>query len=131
NQSAAGWATVAATEPALIFRPDLLRPFCRPANFGAGDVLRRKGHHYTEMFILMAGVVEVNLETSGQTLLSLFEVGTPVGEIAFLRGCPATATVKAKTDGKCLVIDDAALSRLEGEQPALASAFLHHLALTA
>ena len=119
------------TQPALTFTPELLSPFCRPLTFGAGDVLRRKGRHYTDMFLLLAGAVEVDIESTGTAALTLSGAGTPIGEIAFLRGCPATATVTARTAGSGLVIDDERLALLERERPELAAALLHHLAATA
>jgi hypothetical protein len=78
------------------------------------------------MFILTDGAVEVDFEASGQPNLSLSEIATPIGEIGFVRGCPATATVIAKTSGRYLIIDDPTLALLELEQPALATALLHH-----
>jgi CRP-like cAMP-binding protein len=54
-----------------------------------------------------------------------------VGEIAFLRGWPATATVTARTEVRALVIDDPTLARLEREEPATAARLLRQLAETA
>jgi hypothetical protein len=131
RHEAATAITVASAAVGLNFRPDHLQPFCQSRSFVAGDVLGRKGHHYSEMFILTDGAVDVDFETSGRPTLSLSEIATPIGEIGFIRGCPATATVIAKTSGHYLIIDDPTLARLELEQPALATALLHHLALTA
>jgi N-acyl-L-homoserine lactone synthetase len=122
---------IGPTEPASPFRPEQLQPYCRRAALAPGDILRRKGQHYADMFMMTAGTVEVDLGAGRRTKLTLSGAGIPIGEIAFLRGCPATATVTARTAGACLVIDDAELARLESEQPALASSFLCHLALTA
>jgi CRP-like cAMP-binding protein len=109
----------------------LLRSFCRPLEFAAGDVLRRKGQHYTDMVIMVEGAVDVDLEAAGAAKLTLKGAGTPIGEIGFLRGCPATATVVARTAVRGLAIDDAGLALLERERPELASGLLHHLAVTA
>jgi N-acyl-L-homoserine lactone synthetase len=83
------------------------------------------------MFILVEGTVEIDFEARGQPRLGLSERGTPIGEIGFLRGCPAIATVRARSDGRYLVIDDSVLAPLERGQAPLAAAFLHHLARTA
>ncbi len=94
-------------------------------------MLREKGQHYRDMFLITDGLVEVDLEAGKGTKLILAKPGTPVGEIGFLRGCPATATVTAKTAVGALIIDDVVMTRLEHERPALASQVLHHLAETA
>jgi predicted GNAT family N-acyltransferase len=54
--------------------------------------------------------------------------GVPIGEIGFLRGVPATATVTTKTHGSAFVIDDSAFHQLEHEQPVLIAEFLRTLA---
>ena len=83
------------------------------------------------MFLMLEGTVAVDFDAFGTATLTLSGAGTPIGEIAFLRGCAATATVTAQTAGRGFAIDDDGLARLEREQPELASALLHHLALTA
>ena len=111
------------------------RPFqeiCRHVRFAAGDLLRNKGEHYQEMYLLLAGEVEVDLGTNardGKILVG--GVGAPIGEIGFLRGSPATATVRARVPTEALVIDDPSLARLEREEPAATAALLRHLAVTA
>jgi CRP-like cAMP-binding protein len=119
------------TPAAPAFEPESLSAFCLPLAFSAGDVLRRKGQHYVDMFLMVEGAVEVDLETAGSAPLTLSGAGTPIGEIGFLRGCAATATVTARTAGSGLAIDDERLALLERERPELASALLRHLALTA
>jgi predicted GNAT family N-acyltransferase len=109
----------------------LLQPFCGLKRFAPGDVLREKGQHYKDMYLITDGRVAVNLEAGGKSDNVILGGGSPVGEISFLRGCPATATVVARTATEAIVIDDAALARLEREQPALAAQLLRHLAETA
>jgi hypothetical protein len=43
---------------------DRLGPFCRLMPFNAGDVLRRKGQHYRDMYLISSGCVEVDREAS-------------------------------------------------------------------
>jgi len=115
-----------------MFDTALLRPFCRETRFEAGALLRQKGQYYRDMFLMTDGVVAVDLEPGkGGGKLLLSDPGAPVGEIGFLRGCSATATVTARTPVGALMIDDAVMARLECERPALTSQFLHHLAETA
>ena len=116
---------------AQTFDIDLLRPFCREARFDSGTLLRQKGQHYRDMFLTTEGVVAVDLESGRGGAFLLSDPGTPVGEIGFLRGCPATAMVTARTTVGALMIDDVVMARLERERPALASELLHHLAETA
>lgn len=103
-----------------------LQAFCKTALFGPGEVLREAGHHYNEMYWLSDGQVDVELAPTGRR----FSLGAdaPVGEIGFLRGCPATATVISRTAVSALVIDEPTLARLECTRPAFASELLRHLA---
>jgi CRP-like cAMP-binding protein len=106
-----------------------LRPFCRSVRFAAGDVLRRQGQHYPDMYVMTDGAVDVDRATRGiTTRVTRSGNGCPIGEIGFLRGCAATATVTARTAIDALIIDDAILSRLEREQPALTAQLLRRLA---
>jgi predicted GNAT family N-acyltransferase len=108
----------------------LLRAICKDARFKPGDVVRRKGQHYRDMFLLTEGCVEVDRGLGVPThLVSGF--GSPIGEISYLQGCPATATVSARTAARALVIDDATLARLEQEEPALTADLMRRFADTA
>ena len=100
--------------------------------FAPGDVLRRKGLHYRDMHIVVDGTFEIDLEAG--TPESRFEVshaGYPIGEIGFLRGLPATATVKAISDVTALSINDVVLERLERDHSALAARLMQRLAVLA
>jgi CRP-like cAMP-binding protein len=104
-----------------------LRPICRAAHFAPGEVLRRKGQHYNDMYLISAGSVDVDLETSRGTRVVVSEIGSPIGEIGFLHGRAAMATVTARTAVSALAVDDAALVRLEREQPTVAAQLLRRL----
>jgi CRP-like cAMP-binding protein len=108
----------------------LLRAHCQPIRFEAGQLLRKKGQHYREMYLITDGCVAFDPET-GEAGRLISERGCPIGEISFLRGCSATATVTAKTATDAVVIDDDALGRIDREQPAIAADLLRHLADTA
>jgi hypothetical protein len=73
----------------------------------------------------------VDLDAGPAAKLVLSEPGSPIGEIGFLRGSSATATVTARTPTCALVIDDDMLARLEREQPAVNADLLRRLAETA
>src|SRR5215813_9744903 len=121
------------SEAVAFINSELLQSICRRARFAPGDILRRKGQYYRDMYLLTEGCVEVDLGDgqNARTKLSVSNVGAPIGEIGFMRGCPATATVTARATTTALVIDDPALARLEHEQPRLAARLLRHLAQTA
>jgi CRP-like cAMP-binding protein len=107
-----------------------LQSLCREVRFAPGDVLRRKGQHYRNLYLIIDGSIEIDWESSrGKLLVS--EVGSIVGEIGFLRGRSAIATVTARTAICALAIDDPTLARLENEQPALAAHLLRRLTETA
>src|SRR5262245_27387364 len=94
--------------PAALADLQLLQSICTQVRFEPGDVLRQKGQHYRDMYVITDGCVDVDPGPAG----------SPIGEIAFLRGSPATATVTARTATAALVIGDPTLARLEREQPA-------------
>ena len=111
---------------------ELLRSVCREDRFEPGQIMRRKGQHYRDMYIITDGCVEVDRKTdTPHSKLIVSEVGAPIGEISYLRGCTATATVTAQRTTGALVLDDPTLARLEHEQPALTADLLRHLAKTA
>jgi CRP-like cAMP-binding protein len=109
-----------------------LRAHLQSVDFPAGQRLRQKGQHYNDMYLLTGGMVEVDFEDgrrAGRVVIT--GPGQPIGEIGFLRGLPATATVTACRPTSALVVDDAAQARLETRQPELAAALSRHLAETA
>ena len=113
-----------------LINSELLQPFCKEIRFAPGDVLRQKGQHYLDMYLLTDGSRRRSIgkrparrRNSGSAV-----PGSPIGEIGFLHGCPAHATVTARTSAGALVIDDPTLARLEREQPALAADLLRCLA---
>jgi CRP-like cAMP-binding protein len=116
--------------PVSNFDPDLLQAYCRRVQFKPGDVLRRKGQYYRDMYLLTGGEVEVDLGTATGSKPTITIAGGPVGEIGFLSGSAATATVTVRQTATALVLDDPSLDRIELEQPPLATRLLHYLAET-
>jgi len=121
---------VIESAPKLI-KSDRLAAACQRAHFAPGDVLREAGLHYRGMYLITEGSVEIVLPARQATTHRTLGPGASIGEIGFLRGCPATGTVTARTAVDALVIDDAALARLETEDPVLTAQLMRHLALTA
>jgi CRP-like cAMP-binding protein/predicted GNAT family N-acyltransferase len=112
-----------------VIEQNLLQSFCKQVRFDEGAVLRRKGHHYRDMYLITNGRVDIDRgsERGVAARLSLGP-GFPVGEIGFLRGSAATATVTARTPIDALVIDDSTLARLERLQPVITARLLRRLA---
>lgn len=107
---------------------DLLRGFCKTVRFHDGDVMRQRGLHYKDMYWIVEGCVDVDMgdgDLAGKPLVRF--AGSPVGEIGFLRGQPATATVTARDNTVALAIDDAVMARIESDNPALYARLLQVL----
>jgi len=102
-------------------RLDALKPYCKSVAFAAGDVLRLKGQHYKDLYLIADGRVRVRLkdqkEANGAIELG---AGATIGEIGFLQGSRATAHVTAIQPSRALIIDDGTIGRIEAEDPKLA-----------
>jgi CRP-like cAMP-binding protein/predicted GNAT family N-acyltransferase len=106
-----------------------LAAFCRRASFSPGDVIRRKGDHYRDMYLITEGSVDVILEpNSGPSSTTELGPGSPIGEIGFLRGCRATGTVVARTAASAIIIDDGTLEKIQERDQKLAVEFCKYLA---
>jgi CRP-like cAMP-binding protein len=119
-----------ASEPGLadLIGSSALRSICREVRFEPGAVLRVAGRHYRDMFLITSGRLDVALGQRGAAKPVQAGPGSAIGEIGFLRGTAAVATVTTTTSTDALVIDDAAMARLEHEQPAMTAQLLRHLA---
>jgi CRP-like cAMP-binding protein/predicted GNAT family N-acyltransferase len=115
--------------PTALIDPQLLQRFCQPVRFQPGEVLREKGLHYRDMCWLADGCVDVVFNEGDLTEKPIHRFpGSPVGEIGFLRGWPATATVTARIESSAFAIDDGVLERIEREAPVLFARLLQVLA---
>ena len=109
--------------------PEPLSAFCREVIFAPGEVLRTKGQLSVDMYLLTEGEVDISLEGTGATSTAIVAGrGSPIGEIGFLTGIPATANVKARTQLRALYIDNVVWRKLEQESPDLAVEFYRQLA---
>jgi predicted GNAT family N-acyltransferase len=115
-----GAAPAGANQSAPVGSIDFHLPkaYCARVHLRPGDVLRESGQHYSDMYLLIAGRAKVEPGAGSAAKPTVLEAGSPVGEISFFRGYPATSTVIAETAIDALVIDDATLACLEKEQPA-------------
>ena len=109
--------------------PEVMAGLCLDVAFAPGDVLRRKGQYYNNMYLLTGGEVEIALERKGKEPgLLTARRGSPIGEISFLTGRTATAHVTARLPTKALVIDDAVWAHLERDHPDTATGLYRQLA---
>ena len=109
--------------------PVLLADFCKEVTFAAGDKLRVRGLLSVDMYLLTDGEVEISLDNSASPSTRFTAGrGSPIGEIGFITGVPATATVTAKTNVVALYIDNSAWRMIEQRMPQLAVAFYRQLA---
>jgi CRP-like cAMP-binding protein len=126
------FASVADRDQTCGFVEAFSRCSAKTVSFQPGDLLRQKGVHYRDMFLTTSGNFEVDLEAGDAgPKFGIAEPQTPIGEIGFLRGSPASATVRATSSAAAILIDDDVLEKLEHHQPGVASQFLHHLARVA
>lgn len=108
--------------------PDLLAGRCKEVTFAAGEKLRAKGLLSVDMYLITRGEVEIQLGNSSNTGPRVTAGrGSPIGEIGFIMGVPATATVTAKTEVGALYIDRDAWRTLEQQTPQIAAAFYRKL----
>jgi hypothetical protein len=74
----------------------------------AGETLVRQGDEGTEMYLLLGGVLDVEID--GEVVAEL-GVGAIVGEMAFLEGGTRTATIRAATFARVAVVPAHLLSQ--------------------
>lgn len=92
----------------------------------AGRVLCKEGAPGREFFVLLEGTVDVRSDTR---LLPDLGPGEFFGEIALVVDAPRTATVRAVTPVRALVITDRAFRELMRESPDIQSKVLEAVAL--
>lgn len=97
----------------------------QPRNVSENTIIVKEGTTGEEMYIIESGQVEVFL-TRGEVVLSLSELQEPsfFGEIAFLTDKPRSATVKAKTDCRLLVLKKQDFMDIVNENAKVAAKFL-------
>lgn len=110
--------------------PDMhtaLRAVGRLVTFAPGDILRHKGAFAPDMLLITKGDVDCILSVSDDVHLTVGP-DTIVGEIGFLTGKGANATLRALSQIEAISLDAGALQRLQRETPSIAASVLRHLA---
>ena len=100
-----------------------------PVTYKAGAFVVKEGERGQEMFVVESGSVEV-LRGSGpaERRLSLLAAGDFFGEMALLDDRPRSASVRAASECRLLVIDATTLDQMLREYPEIAVRMLRNLA---
>lgn len=93
---------------------------CRKIEAGSGEAVVRQGLQGSEMYIIVAGLLEVQRETMLDVqVLAALEPGEVFGELAILDQLPRSATVRAVSPCLLLAFDRSSLVRIPDVAPKL------------
>lgn len=106
---------------------DALHAMGKIVSFADGDLLRQKGAFAPDILLITRGQVDCVLSEGGAVHLPVGP-GAIVGEIGFLTGQAATATLRALGPVDALTLDARALQQLRRNDPAVAADVLRLLA---
>jgi HEAT repeat protein len=97
--------------------------------YSAGDYLCREGDLGEQLFVLVQGEVEVSKQVDGAAhVLRTLHSGDHLGELAILREQPRSASVRALTETRTLVLSGDALRSILEDRPEVSLAMLASLA---
>lgn len=97
----------------------------KPVQVAAGEVICTEGQPGHEFYVIADG--EASVEHSGSVAAKL-HTGDYFGELALLDRGPRSATVRAQSDCRLYVLQEASFASLLNEVPALAQKLLASLA---
>jgi small-conductance mechanosensitive channel/CRP-like cAMP-binding protein len=88
--------------------------------YGAGEVLIRAGAEAHDLYILASGDAAVKIGVNGlEKELAALKGGDFFGEMSLMTGAPRSATVVAKSDVDCYVLNKAIFKQLLEKNPSL------------
>lgn len=95
------------------------------AALAQGEYLTRQGEAASEIYLIETGRVAVALELPDgkEVRLRVMQPGTLVGELAFYRNAPRTASVTALEPTTCYRVSGATLQAIAEQDPAMVAAF--------
>ena len=96
-----------------------------------GTAIVHEGIRPNAIFVVVRGSFNVGIETLADEPLATLRVGELIGEISFLEGSPASATIVADEESVVLAIDSEALSDKLREDTAFAARMYRAFALVA
>ena len=107
---------------------ELLAHVIQPQDFRAGDVMLKQGQPGGVLYLLRAGDAVIEREEGGQhTRVATIGEGAMFGEMTFLTGEEASATVTAKSHCTVYTLTRAAYSELMQRQQDLVYALFAHI----
>jgi len=101
-------------------------------NYGAGQILFRQGEVGGDLYFLQSGKVELSVHTARTGLnavVATVEAPTVLGTMTFLEGDTRSATAKALTEVKALIVDTEQREKLLGSVPDWLRALIKDLSL--
>lgn len=106
---------------------DALERFAR--DFPAGTVLFEEGQPGDDMYIVVAGEIEIRRQVGeSERLLAVLAAGEFFGEMAILNGRPRSATAVVSSDARLLVIDGTTFEAMLRARPEIALRMIKALA---
>jgi CRP-like cAMP-binding protein len=106
---------------------DRLLKYGREQHFEAGGVILREGHRSSAVYVLLSGRVAVEKDHLGDSVaLDELRPGAVFGEVSFLDGSAASASVVALEPVDVFVLDE--VDELLAADPALSSGFYRSMA---
>jgi CRP-like cAMP-binding protein len=98
-------------------------------DFAAGTVLFVEGHAGTDMYIVVAGEVEIRRRVGeADRVLAVLGAGEFFGEMAILNGRPRSATAVVRAASRLLVIDGTTFEAMLRARPEIALRMIKALA---
>jgi small-conductance mechanosensitive channel/CRP-like cAMP-binding protein len=109
---------------------DRLARRMRLAIFGPGELILHQGDPGDSLYVLRSGRVAVRLESrgGGHREIATLSAGQFFGEMSLMTGESRTATVVAKNDVECYIVDKDAFQQILEEKPELAGVISEILA---
>ena len=96
-----------------------------------GTAIVHEGFRPNAIFVVIRGSFNVGVETLADEPLAKLGAGELIGEISFLEGSPASATIVAEEESAVIVIDNQVLNERLRENTAFAARMYRAFALVA
>ena len=108
---------------------NVIEKYMFPHEYEEGSFVFKEGAHGGYMFFIVEGEVEVikQFDNKKHTIAKLSK-GRSVGEMSLIDGSPRSATVRASTNLKLIVLKREDFIRLNEEEPAIANKVLMGIA---
>ena len=98
---------------------------------GPGTAIVREGVRPNAIFLVIHGQFSVRLENVAAEPLATLRAGELIGEISFLEGSPASATIVSEAESAVLAIDNQLLNQRIRDDAPFAARIYRSFALTA